>query len=71
MDLTGVLVSLGSFVSMIVAAAAFAFLAASGGGAGASTVEVFGTLAFLVASGFAAVAWGRRLAPVASETPYW
>jgi len=72
MEFTASLVRVGSLLSVLTAAAAVAFLLATGTTVSeVPTVGLVATAGLLVVATLATVAWGRRSAPVRWETPYW
>ncbi|WP_277552832.1 hypothetical protein [Halobaculum limi] len=71
MDLTGSLVRLGSLVAVLGSLAAFGLLFVNLTADGVPLVGLLATFLFVVVAVVAAIAWGRRLALVRGETPYW
>jgi hypothetical protein len=72
MNPTGMLVRLGSLLSVFVGVGAFALLLVEGVVGGmVAPVGIVATLGLLVVAVVTAVAWGRRGAPARRETPYW
>ncbi|MXR42239.1 hypothetical protein GRX01_12930 [Halobaculum sp. WSA2] len=72
MEFTASLVRMGSLLSVLTAAAAVAFLLATGGAVrDVPTVGLLATAGLLVVATLAAVAWGRGTARARWETPYW
>lgn len=72
MNPTGMLVRLGSLLSVLAGVGALALLLVGGVGGGVvAPVGIVATLGLLGAAVVAAVAWGRRGAPARWETPYW
>lgn len=72
MEFTASLVRMGSLLSVLTAAAAVAFLVATGTTVSeVPTVGLLATAGLLVVATLAAVAWGRGTARARWETPYW
>lgn len=72
MEFTASLVRLGSLLSVLTAAAAVAFLLATGTAVSdVPTVGLLATAGLLVVATLGAVTWGRRSARVRWETTYW
>ncbi|WP_435065668.1 hypothetical protein [Halobaculum sp. EA56] len=72
MEFVASLVRLGSLLSVLTAAAAVAFLLATGTAVSdVPTVGLVATGVLLAVAVLSAVAWGRRTAPARWETSYW